>query len=75
MKKPKPFIVCFDAHRPDGKVWAVQQSRRWLCAASVHVQVPLTSVYLGPDVAQPKAYFQGVGVIHQEPGGVTIAAR
>lgn len=73
MRKAKPFIVCFDAHRSDGKVWAIQQSRRWLCVPNVYITVPTTSVYLGRDAKDPKAYFQGVGVIRKEPQGVTIA--
>lgn len=74
MKRARPFILCFEAHRSDGNVWAVQQARRWTLAPAVDVRVPTVTVYRGRDVEQPRAYLQGVGVVRKEPYGLVITA-
>lgn len=63
--KPKPFLLCFESHKPDGLVWSVQQSRKWHAAESVRVLVPTVTEYRGKDARQPKAYLKGMGVLHR----------
>lgn len=55
-----PFILCFDNHKADGKVWCVKWKGAWRCAGMIQCFVPLSSVYKGPMARQPKAYLQGL---------------
>lgn len=57
------FIVCFEAHRPDGRVWGVRIGTHWEFVAHVDVSVPMRSSYRGQRGAQPIAYFEGVGIV------------
>lgn len=57
------FILCFDAHRCDGLVWSVKQRNKWVSAKTVVVNVPIQTVYRGPDARQPKAFMEGCGII------------
>lgn len=61
------FALCFEAHRPDGLVWAlkhpvsdVDNDESWTLYRAVDVYVPIASVYRGQQANQPKAYFTGV---------------
>lgn len=60
-----PFVLCFEAHRPDGAVWAVlreaepREDGPWEFFAAVDMQVPAMTVYRGPQAAQPRAYLMG----------------
>lgn len=54
-----PFKLCFEAHRADGRVWAVYFKRRWRLAPLVNVMVPVRTVYCGPKARQPRAYLEG----------------
>lgn len=72
--KPRPFVLCFEAHRPDGKVWAVRQGRVWRLAKTVDVFVPVMTCYRGPTARQPKAYVYGVGVVRGDADGLIIEA-
>ncbi len=76
MATAAPFILCFERrHAPKGRVWAVKQGRRWRLAAEVVVQVPVETVFRGPDAKQPIAYLQGVGVVRcLERGKLLITA-
>lgn len=65
--------ICFEAHRPDGEVWAVKWRNEWLTAPSVHCGVPLTTVYRGAESPQPRAYLQGVaGRVTKHAGIIRI---
>lgn len=63
VKRSKSFIVCFEAHRKDGKVWAVKYGRHWHEFKGVTIRVPVVTVYLGESARQPKAYLKGEGVL------------
>jgi len=71
---PKPFVLCFEAHRADGRVWAVRQGRVGRLTKMVEVQVPTSTVYRGPTARQPKAYMYGVGVIRGDGDSMVIEA-
>lgn len=58
---PRRFLLCFDAHRPDGRVWCVRIGNRWKSAKRIVINVPLFTVYRGPTARQPKAYLRGIG--------------
>lgn len=72
--KARPFVLCFEAHRGDGRVWAVRQGRVWRLTRSVEVQVPTSTVYRGPTARQPKAYVYGVGVVRGDDDAIVIEA-
>ena len=72
--RPKPFVLCFEAHRKDGRVWAVRQGRVWRLTKMVEVQVPTSTVYRGAKARQPKAYLYGVGVIRGGDDALIIEA-
>ena len=55
------LTLCFDAHRPDGKVWAVKVGRRWHNVKHLDIFVPMFTVYLGPKARQPRAYLRATG--------------
>lgn len=75
MLKPRPFLLCFDAHRADRKVWSVRVGARgWRCAEFVQVRVPVETHYRGQDARQPRAYLYGVGVVRSGPTGLQITA-
>lgn len=63
-KKPRPFILCFEAHgEKHGRVWAVKHGKTWTHATEVRVLVPTRTVYRGPTAAQPKAFLAGIGIV------------
>lgn len=70
----RPFVLCFEAHRADGKVWAIRQGRVWRLTKVVEVRVPLSTVYRGPVARQPKAYLAGVGVVRGNAQAMLIEA-
>lgn len=72
--KARPFVLCFEAHRADGKVWAVRQGRVWRLTKLVSVHVPLSTVYVGPAARQPKAYLCGTGVVRGNGRQLVIEA-
>jgi hypothetical protein len=72
--KPKPFVLCFEAHRKDGRVWAVRQGRGWRLTRAVDVLVPTNTVYRGPQARQPRAYLEGIGVVRGNQDAMTIEA-
>lgn len=59
--RSKAIVVCFEAHREDGLVWAVKTGGRWTLTAAVDIQVGMRSVYRGRSATQPKAFFVGMG--------------
>jgi hypothetical protein len=63
---PKPFILCFEAHRADGKVWSIRQGGKWRTAHEIYIDVPVRTVYVGLQTRQPKAYLMGTGVVHEQ---------
>ena len=73
--KPQAVIVCVDRFdAPDGRVWAVRSGRQWLTAHTVRLQIEMQTVFRGAHARQPKAYLEGVGVVHTDGHGtVTIA--
>lgn len=73
--KPKRFILCFEAHRKDQRVWSVRTGRQWFCAETVALNVPVQTVYLGLQHRQPRAYLAGVGIVRAVPERITITAR
>lgn len=60
-----PFILCFEAHREDGLVWALLRSSQphddgaWEFYRQVHLACPVNTVYRGPRSPQPVAYVTG----------------
>lgn len=70
----RPFVLCFEAHRLDGQVWAVRQGRSWRLTKTVDVLVPVMTVYRGPAARQPKAYLYGVGVVRGNRQALVIEA-
>lgn len=71
---PKHFILCFEAHRKDGRVWAVRQEGSWRLSREVDVLVPMNTVYRGPSARQPKAYLEGFGVVRGDKESLVIEA-
>lgn len=53
------FALCFNDHRPDGKVWSVRLRGTWHQAAHVVIEGTLETVYRGATAAQPRALLQG----------------
>jgi hypothetical protein len=51
-------ILCFEAHRPDGRVWAIRHRGKWTRAARVIVNAPTYTEYRGKDARQPKAFLR-----------------
>jgi hypothetical protein len=60
--------VCFDAHRPDGKVWAVRVGNRWLRSGQLRLHGAWITRYR-PGRSQPVAYLQGVGYVRRRRRG------
>ena len=59
----------------DARVWAVKQGKRWRVCGDVVVRVPVETVFVGKDAAEPRAYLRGVGVVTTlEPGRILITA-
>jgi hypothetical protein len=56
-----PTILCFEAHRADGRVWSVRHRGKWHATAELVCQVPIVSRYRGRMARQPKAYFEVIG--------------
>ncbi len=62
------FALCFEAHRPDGLVWAVKypygeidDDQDWQFAGCVDLRVSaLSTVYRGTGPVQPRAYLVGL---------------
>lgn len=75
MARLKPFILCFEAHRTDGQVWAVKYGRSWQLAKTVRLEVPVETVYLGLTCRQPRAFLTGLGVISRDGDHLVIATR
>jgi hypothetical protein len=66
MDRARPFLVCFEAHAKDDRVWAVRFGRKWHRTRSVSIGGGavlswVSSVYRGPKARQPRAYFAGRG--------------
>jgi hypothetical protein len=58
--KRRKFILCVDRFDAAGRrIWGVRVNRRWICARYVRVDVPMTTVFRGPQARQPKAYLTG----------------
>ena len=57
------FILCFENHREDGKVWSVRQGGVWQTVKEVHIYCPVSTHYEGKDAEQPVAYLCGEGTI------------
>lgn len=59
------FALCFEAHRADGRVWAVKapvvdidDGHDWILTPRVSVECPVRTMYRdGP--TQPRAYLHG----------------
>lgn len=66
--------VCFEAHRPDGLVWAVRYGNQWVETRQVWTTIPLATVYRGVKAPQPKAYLRGAGIVRGDAELVTITA-
>ncbi len=49
-------LLCFEAHRKDGKVWSIRHNGTWSHWARVVCEVPMLTVYKGPKAKQPRAY-------------------
>jgi len=65
VRRPAPFVLCFENHAKDGKVWALKTRGRWSRWATVRVSVPIDSTYRGKEARQPKAYFTGRGLVNR----------
>lgn len=74
MRKPRPFILCFDSHRPDGLVWTIKQGGRWSMAREITVLVPMRTVYRGSLARQPKAFLVGEGVVSRKGDALIVTA-
>lgn len=55
------FILCFESHAEDGKVWAIRTKGKWIRVTHVLCGVPVETVYRGSNARQPKAYLVGEG--------------
>ena len=72
---PKPFILCYEATVQSRRVWAVRVGRKWRTTRMVEVNVPMVTVFLGPQARQPKAYLRGVGVVRGNVNVLRIDAQ
>ena len=59
--KVRPFILCYEATREDGIVWALRWGVKWFYAREVDIRVPVHTVFRGPKARQPRAYLRGHG--------------
>ena len=57
------FLLCYEATRADGQVWAIRTNRRWTLVHEVFVDVPVKTVFKGAHAKQPRAYLEGRGVL------------
>lgn len=73
MSRRLTVTLCFDAHAPDGRVWAVRVGRTWHRVAHVDCAARLTTVYKGRHARQPRAYLHGHATTVQiDAHGATI---
>jgi hypothetical protein len=70
------FRVCFEAHRADGKVWAVQVGRgKWRFTHQVVLLGEVSTKYYGRGAKQPKAVITGEGLVEYHPSLTHILSR
>lgn len=72
-----PFRLCFEAHRDDGNVWAVDYRSAWHLASMVKVLTPCKTVYLEPGPTEPDmpaAYLMGTAATLTREGTLVILA-
>jgi hypothetical protein len=69
--RPRKFKLHFNRinmQRGLDAVWTIHLSNRCLPAKSVHVEVPVATVFR-PNGRQPRAWFSGEGYIHDMGDG------
>lgn len=61
MARQTPVVICYEATRPDGVVWAVKYGRQWHTTQAIELRgLTLATVYNGPTARQPRAYLKGL---------------
>lgn len=74
--RPKRFILCFESHRKDGRVWAIKTGGKWITARFVALQVPTLMTRYRPNArTQPKAMLCGVGLVKRGVAGSVWISR
>lgn len=76
MRRNKPRAFRLHVHyltEPKRRVWAVQTAGQYLIARDVDVQVPVMTVFRGPESRQPKAFLRGKGVVRKQGARIVIA--
>ncbi len=68
----RPFLLCFDNHATDGKVWAVRTKGVWRRFKTVRTNVPMATVYRGREARQPRAFLTGFGRLVSRAGHAEI---
>lgn len=59
--RTRPFILCYEATREDGIVWALRWGVKWFYARHVTLNVPVQTVFKGVKARQPRAFLRGRG--------------
>lgn len=73
---PKRFILHVDTFdEPRGWIWMIRTGRRRINAKHVTVNVKTRTTFKGKDARQPRAFIEGVGVLHDNGDGHIVISE